>query len=29
MNVSKTYTLRKTARMLIWDSYGSQHGGQR
>jgi hypothetical protein len=28
MNDSK-YTLRKTARTLIWDSYRSQHSGQR
>jgi len=28
MNDSKKYTLRKTARTLIWDSYRSQHGGQ-
>jgi hypothetical protein len=29
MDGSQAYTLRKTARTLIWDSYRSQHGGQR
>jgi len=28
MNDSKKYTLRQTARTLIWDSYRPQHGGQ-
>ena len=26
MDGSQAYTLRKTARMLIWDSYRSQNG---
>jgi len=28
MDGSQAYTLRKTARTLIWGSYRSQHGGQ-
>jgi len=29
MDGSQANTLRKTATTLIWDSYRSQHGGQR
>jgi len=28
MDGRQAYTLRKTARTLIWDSYRSQNGGQ-
>ena len=29
MDGCQAYTLRKMARTRIWDSYRSQHGGQR
>jgi len=29
MDGSQVYTLRKTSRTFIWDSYRSQHGRQR